>query len=682
MWRKASFKLGSAAALCAALIVTIGLQAASANSRAALSGTAAPAKARAHRVGSISSSSPVAFQLLLKLRDAKGAAAFANSVSTPGSANFGRYLTAAQWEARFSPTSAAVAKARSWLRSQGFRVGSVSADRMTIAASGTAGRVERAFGTSLANYRMAGHTVRLASRNLSIPASLAGTIAGTVGINQYVARPASINYPPPPPAFVTAKPCGAYYAAKKTVVKPPFGHGYPKKMPDVVCGYKPPQLRSAYGVGSSNTGQGRTVAIVDAYDSATIAADAKTYFSKNDPGNSFSNAHFQAIDNAPFTDQSICDPGGWLVEQAIDVEAVHGMATHAHILYEGAKNCFDSALLPAEQDLIDHHRADVISNSWGDPSGDVLDDSATRTAYDNLFMMAAAEGISVMFSSGDDGDNFDLTGIAAPGFPDDSPWATSVGGTTLKINAKGKRTGELGWATGRSFFCSKNAVGILCGKKQVGHWLPPTEDGVSGGYTSYNYKQPAYQKGIVPKALAQRNSPIIGPTCGGKNCNMRVTPDISLDADPGTGFLIGLTETFGGGKTHYAQTRYGGTSLASPLFAGVIADVDQAHGSAIGRLNPLIYALDKSKPAAIMDILPEKGLQANYRRDHAGQIVPGVKGFFRSVRELYFKGPEVYCDGTGNCAKRPNTLSAAKGYDSLTGLGSPGNGFITALSGH
>jgi hypothetical protein len=52
------------------------------------------------------------------------------------------------------------------------------------------------------------------------------------------------------------------------------------------------------------------------------------------------------------------------------------------------------------------------------------------------------------------------------------------------------------------------------------------------------------------------------------------------------------------------------------------------------------------------------------------------------VRELYFKGPEVYCDGTGNCAKRPNTLSAAKGYDSLTGLGSPGNGFIAALSGH
>lgn len=680
MWRKASFKLGSVAALCAALIALLGLQAASASSRAALHGTAAPAKARAHRVGSISSSSPVAFQLVLKLRDAKGAADFARSVSTPGSSNFRHYLTTAQWEARYSPTSAAVAKARSWLQSQGFHVGAVSADRITIAASGTAGQVERAFSTSLANYRVGKHTVRLASKDMSVPASLAGTIAGTVGVNQSIAKPQAVNYPPPPPAFITAGPCGNYYAQKKTTVKPPFGHGYPKTMPDVVCGYKPGQLRSAYGVTSSQTGSGYRVAIVDAYDSATIGSDATTYFSKNDPTHPFSNASFTQKDNAPFDQQSICDASGWLTEQAIDVEAVHAMATNAHIFYEGAKDCFDSALLPAEQDIIDHHRANVVTNSWGDPSGDVLDDAATKTAYDDIFMMADSTGISVMFSSGDDGDSFDLTGIAAPGYPDSSPWATSVGGTTLKLNAKGQRTGELGWATGRAFYCGKNAVGILCSKKQLGHWTPASEDGVSGGYTSYTYGQPAYQKGIVPKSLAQRNSPIIGPQCGGHNCNMRVTPDVSLDADPGTGFLIGITQKFKSGS-HYSQTRYGGTSLASPLLAGVIADADQVGHTAIGLINPAMYGLSKIKPSTIMDVLPEKGLQANYRRDHAGMIVPGAKGFFRSVRELYFKGPEVYCDGTGNCAKRPNTLSAAKGYDSLTGLGSPGNGFITNLAG-
>jgi subtilase family serine protease len=661
--------------------VIIGLQAASASSRAALQGTAAPAKARAHRVGSISSSSPVDFQLVLKLRDASGAAAFARSVSTPGSANFRHYLTAGQWEARYSPTSASVTNASNWLKSEGFKVGAVSADRITIAASGTAGQVERAFNTSLANYRVAGHTVRLASRDMSVPASLAGTITGALGVNQILARPDAINYPPPPAAFITAPPCGSSYGAKSTTVKPPFGHGYPKTMPDIVCGYKPAQLRSAYNVTSSDTGQGYTVAIVDAYDSATIGSDATTYFSKNDSGNPFSSASFHQIDHAPFDQQTLCDAGSWLTEQAIDVEAVHGMATKAHILFEGAKDCFDAALMPAEQDVIDHHRANVISNSWDDPSGDVLDDAATRTAYDDLFMMAASEGISVMFSSGDDGDNFDLTGIAAPGYPDSSPFVTAVGGTTLKINAKGMRTGELGWATGRAFFCSKNAVGILCGKKQVGHWLPAGEDGVSGGYTSYVYSLPNYQKGIVPKSLAQRNSPIIGPQCGGHNCNMRVTPDVSLDADPGTGFLIGLTQLFPNGKAKYSQPRYGGTSLASPLLAGVVADADQVGGVAVGFINPAMYGLSKIKASTIMDVLPEKGLQSNYRVDHAWALVPGAKGFFRSVRELYFPGPEVYCDGTGNCAKRPNTLSAAKGYDGLTGLGSPGTGFIPNLAG-
>ena len=72
---------------------------------------------------------------------------------------------------------------------------------------------------------------------------------------------------------------------------------------------------------------------------------------------------------------------------------------------------------------------------------------------------------------------------------------------------------------------------------------------------------------------------------------MRVIPDISMDADPSTGFLIGLHQTFPNGVAKYSQTRYGGTSLASPLLAGVIADVDQAAGAAVGFINPAIYAL-------------------------------------------------------------------------------------------
>jgi subtilase family serine protease len=695
MWRKASLKLASLAALCAAVIATIGLQAANASSgRTALRGTAATSKARAHRVGSVSKSARENFDLVLKLRNRRGAVALLKTVSTPGSASYRHFLTTSQWEARFSPTKAQVAQARRWLRSQGFKVGKVSSDRMTIAASGTAAQVERAFSTGLARYRVKGHTVQLARRDLSVPASLAGTVLGTLGINQYVERPSSVSspglpesvsttglssgsgYPPPPPAFIPIGPCSRYYGAKQTTLKPPFGQGYPTTVPDVVCGYKPPQLRSAYGVKSANMGKGWKVAIVDAFDSKTIVSDSTRYFKQNDPSNPFSRAHLVRTDAMPFTNQAVCASSSWLVEQAIDIQSIHGMAGNAGIRYVGAKNCFNSALFAADQYAVDNHIASAISNSWGDPSGDLLDDSATQNAYNNLFLLAGSTGISMLYSSGDDGDNFDLTGLSAPGFPDSSPFATSVGGTTTKINANGQRTGDLGWATGRAYKCTPNAVKLGapgCTKSNLGKWGPALEDGMSGGYTSYRYLQPYYQRGVVPKALSERNAPIFGSQ------PLRVTPDISLDADPGTGFLIGITQKFPNTGAHYSQTRYGGTSLASPLLAGLVADINQTSRQNLGFLNPTLYRIDRTKPSAIYDVL-RAGKQGNFRRDYANQVNPS-DGFLVQFRELYFGGPEVYCDAAGNCAQRPNTLSAFKGYDSLTGMGSPGKGFIAAVAG-
>jgi len=447
MWRKASVKLVSAAAICAALFVTAGLQVANASSgKTALRGTAAPSTARKHAVGSVAKSSRVNFDLVLKLRNTRGAEALVHAVSTPGSASYHRYITAGQWEARFSPTKAQVSKARQWLRKQGFTVGTVARDRMTIAASGTAAQVERAFSTGLERYRLMGRTVRLATRDFAVPAPLAGVVNGALGINQVVARPA-INYPPPPSAFITAPPCGKYYAAKKTTLKPPFGHGYPKTVPDVVCGYKPPQLRSAYGIKSSQTGAGTKVAIVDAYDSATIRSDATRYFKLNDSGNPFSNAHFTQHDQAPFTQQSLCGASGWLTEQAIDVESVHAMAPGAHILYAGAENCFDGDTNVMIRQIVDGHLATIITNSYGDPAGDVLDPPSIRESTDNLLMMAAGTGVSVLFSSGDWEDNYTVTGVVAPTYPADSPWATGMGGTTAALNAANQRYAEWGWST-------------------------------------------------------------------------------------------------------------------------------------------------------------------------------------------------------------------------------------------
>jgi subtilase family serine protease len=649
------------------------------------------ASARKHPAGAVAKSAAVNFEVVLKLRNAAAAKALAMAVNTPGSASYRHYLTAAQWEARFSPTAAEVSSARSWLSSEGFKVGATSADRITISASGTAAQVEKAFGTTLGMYKVNGQVVRLASHTMSVPSSVAGSVVGAVGINQNVATPASAStaasrtatastasgggvvFPPAPAAFIPAPPCGQYFGQKSTTLRPPFGMGYPRTVPDQVCGYKPGQLRSAYHIGS-NGGNGVTVAIIDAYGSATIQSDSTRYFAMNDPGNPFGNAHFSQLLAAPFNNETLCGASGWLTEQAIDVQAVHSMAGHAHILYVGAQNCLDTGLLAAEQKVIDNHLADVVTNSWGDTGGDVFDDVATKTAYDDLFIMADSTGITVQFSTGDDGDNFQELGVSAADYPAVSPYVTAVGGTSLKIGKSGQQTGQLGWATGRSFKCTANVVGGIpgCTKATVNTWTPVTLDGGSGGFTSYYYTQPSYQKGVVPSSLALRNEPVIGPTPA------RVIPDISMDADPSTGFLIGLHQTFPNGVAKYSQTRYGGTSLSSPLLAGVIADVDQAAGGSVGFINPAIYALH-GNANAIDDILPG-GKQGMFRRDFANAYVPNAKGFISQFREVTYEGVITYCDETGNCATRPNTLSTAPGYDSMTGLGSIGPSFVSDLA--
>jgi subtilase family serine protease len=657
--------------------------------RTPLKGSAVTATARKHAVGAVAKSAQVDFELVLKLHNASGAQSLVRAISSPGSASYRHYLTASQWESRFSPAASEVSSARAWLASEGFKVGAVSKDRITISASGTAAQVEKAFGTTLKNYKLQGHTVRMAASTMSVPASLSGSVAGALGINQNIATTASASgsaastrtsaaatnpFPPAPAAFITAPPCGSSYSAKIATVSPPFGQGYPNKVPYQVCGYKPGQLRSAYNIGSANTGRGVTVAVIDAYGSATIASDSARYFRMNDPGNPFANAHFSQINSTPFNDEAECDASSWLTEQAIDVQSVHSMAPNANILYVGAKNCIDG-LFDSEQNVIDNGLANVVTNSWGDDAGDLLDDVATRTAYDDLFMMADATGISVLFSSGDDGDDFDLFGLSSADYPPSSPYVTAVGGTSLKIGANGQQKGQLGWATGRSFKCTANVVGGVpgCTKSAVGTWLPITYDGGGGGFTSYNYTQPWYQAGVVPSALALRNEALDGPS------PMRVEPDISMDADPSTGFLIGLHETFPNGAVRYGQTRYGGTSLASPILAGVVADADQAAGTAVGFINPAIYKLDGTS-GAIDDILPG-GKQAQIRVDHAFTYVPGAKGYIKSFREITYEGVITYCDATGNCATRPNTLTTAQGYDSMTGLGSTGPNFVSDLAG-
>ena len=677
---------------------------AAASTRTQLKHSASPAASWAPRTGSVSSGARIGFQVDLKLRNAAGAAALASAVSNPKSSQYGHFLTARQWEARFSPRAASVAKVRSFLRREGFSVGKASPDRMEVSATGTAGRIESAFRTSLALYKVQGHVVRLASSDLSVPSSLASIVGGVTGVSQVLVQtdhkrvrsgtstPATSGPFPPPPGYRSAPQCSSYFGGPLGTPAesgiPNYGSANPSTSPWAVCGYVGSQLRSAYGINpATTTGSGVTVAIVDAYADPNLRSSLATYIARNDPAFPLGSSQFSELLPGSFTNQHVCTGNGWYSEQNLDVDSVHNMAPGAKILYVGAASCENADLNNGLRAVVDGGLAQVVSDSWGSTGGDLLESARDRAATDQILEMAAGTGISVLFSSGDNGDDFTTIDQVAADYPASSPYATAVGGTSLAIGSSGARTGEWGWSTARSFLCDANFVSLGgCSSSQEGTWLPYDKalDGGSGGGTSVSYTQPPYQAGVVPNSLAE---------AAGSGGPMRVEPDISMDADPATGELIGEYQTFPNGS-YYDQYRLGGTSLASPLFAGLLANAIQAHGGAgFGLVNSALYGMS-GNTAAIHDVRPPTTTpMIQFRADYANTIDTS-QGMLYTARTINYEGTEEFCPTNGaksgpdngpkkgpqgSCTQRQTALSTGSGYDNMTGLGSAGTGLVTAL---
>jgi hypothetical protein len=144
--------------------------------------------------------------------------------------------------------------------------------------------------------------------------------------------------------------------------------------------------------------------------------------------------------------------------------------------------------------------------------------------------------------------------------------------------------------------------------------------------------------------------------------------------------LVGETQEFPEG-VHYDQYRIGGTSLSSPLFAGVVADADQLAGSSLGFVNPLIYEIEASAAAggAFYDVT-HHGPRAYVRNDYVDGI-DAEEGILTTARTLDYQGLEEFCSGTGNCTVQNVALETRKGFDSMTGVGAPASGLLAALAG-
>jgi subtilase family serine protease len=572
----------------------------------------------------------VAFRVYLGWNNAAAAESVAHAVSNPQSSSNGHYLTPAQFRKRFAPSESQVGAVQSWLRSRGFRVNYTPMNNHYVSALGTVAQAESAFGTRFGMYRVEGKTVRSPSALVTIPRGLANTVTGIVGLDDS----ALFMHPnlvadrtqPAPPGFRNSPPLSTYWAQFVSPYNYPPGFTdvtNPPTAPWTVKGYTPAQIKGAYGISGAYNGAGQTVAIIDAYASPTIVQDVNRWSVNRGLPTLAPGQFTQVVPPGTFRrpENPRQTPLEWAGEETLDVEAVHGMAPAAKIVYVGAPNNYQD-LDAAMNKVVDRHLAQIVTNSYGF-STELLPPGYVKPMEDTL-IQAAAEGIGVYFSSGDDGDETAAHGFATPDWPAVSPWVTAVGGTALGIGAANTRALETGWGTS-DYNC--NTTTLVCTRTG---WLYG-----SGGGVSQIFSKPSYQSAL--------------------NVSGRAIPDVAAVGDPQTGLLVGETQQFPDG-TYYDEYRIGGTSLSSPIFAGIMALADQAAGHPHGFANPLFYA----NRGSFYDVLSVKTAVA--RRNYNNSVDAGA-GTSDRLR--------TFDDYSGSPTQHTNP-----GWDNVTGLGTPGPSFF------
>lgn len=639
-----------------------------------------------HATGVPSPATTLTTRVFLAGRNPKGLAAYATAVSTPGNIAYRHFLSASAAAAEFAPDAAEGTAVAAWLRSASLKVTAVTGDY--VQAQGATRVVERAYGVTLRTYRTtagsqqaqqaaAGATVTAVAPDAdpAVPAAVAADVATVTGLSTF-SQPMSAQHvtaaaaeadvrgrgdgrgggddPNPPTGPLIPSPCSTYYGQHTDTTDPAFQGVHE---PYAVCGYSAAQLRSAYGA-TGHKGHGATVAILDAYSSPTMLADANTWSAHNGLPALTSRQYTEHVTPASWTDIPACGgTAGWAAEQSLDVEAVHAIAPSAKILYYGSNSCQDSDMLAALTDLITHHLAQVISDSWGGPlHSSAGDESASTIAqYEHLFQLAAVEGITVNFSSGDCGDNDPSTGCgssidstaAQTTFPASDPWVTAVGGTSAAIDAHGRLAWNTSWGTD---------AWLLNGSGNSWQSLGWIFGG--GGGTAADFAQPGYQRRDVPSALS--GTLLSGASAASPR---RVVPDLALDADPFTGMLVGNTQALPNGTTGYAEAAIGGTSLASPLLSGLEADtIAERDGVPIGFVNPTLYC----------------GCMHNAHSEALRDVTDTPSHVAKPIAEVFppFEGQAAAVAGLGT----DGVLHATPGYDDATGLGTPGPLFIEELA--
>ena len=527
-------------------------------------------------MGSASADTSVTIAVHMSVKNLASLKSLVAEVSNPKSKEYGRYITSQQFGQRFEPAAADVAAVKALFERAGMTNVTEGPYGMYVTATATVSQLRTAFKVTQNLYSYRGRTLRANNNAPTVPASLAGKILFIEGLDDSATlrtpfhqsvtmgalhAPAAgaksstpATTPPPVAAANPAAYCNENFGAdEKVATLTTAADVYGAAIPLMNCGYTPQQIQAAYGLNKVKyTGVGITVAIVDAYASPTLQADANRY-SANHGLPKLTSANFSQIIPAGIYDVSpdeTCGPYGWWTEQSLDVDAVHGSAPRANILFVGSRDC-GTSLTVAIMNVLYNHLADVVTNSWGD-NGEAIA-PGSQQAFDQAAMAGAAQGMTTLFSSGDDGDLSAPNGVASGSWPATSAWVTGVGGTTLEAADLNGNKSEYGWGNYRAFLNDvtvKSATLIeTSGVATVSNFGYTYDDysfyAGSGGGISLLESQPSYQAGIVPYVLATTlnlastyTEPLPNP--------MRVSPDVAMVADPYTGYLYGETFTIAG----------------------------------------------------------------------------------------------------------------------------------------
>jgi hypothetical protein len=455
----------------------------------------------------------------------------------PHSPLYRKWITPAQYGARFGASAQDAARVAAWLTGHGFTVEEIPASNRLIVFSGTAEQVAETFHTEMHRYRVDGVKHIANAQDPQIPAALAGVVAGVVSLHDFRRRSAI--------KMRTALGAQPLYSSGGTHYLFPA---------DWAAIY---DLNPLYAAGTMGTG-------------SSIAIAGRSNINVSDVTAFRVKAGLAA--NSPTVILAGTNPGlvsGDQDEATLDVEWSGAVAPSAAVkLVVGASAGATDGVDLSAQYIVNHATAQVVSTSYGSCEQEM--GAAELAFYNSLWEQAASQGMSAFVASGDAGAAACYEGSSATGSGTavnglcSSPYSTCVGGTELNEGPNPAQywaaTNPANYGTALGYIPEEvwNESGLNGG---TGLWA-------SGGGTSVVYAQPSWQKGVSGTSAAN---------------GMRAVPDVAVSAAAHDGYI-----TYENGS-YYVDS---GTSAASPSFAGMMALlVQKLGGTGVGNANPELYAL-------------------------------------------------------------------------------------------